>query len=89
MIESYFLYKNLPSIDLHGCDRVEALIKVKEFINDSYKLGVPLVSVVHGKGAYILKDDIHKYLKSSKLVVAYKIDIYNAGTTIIEIIKRN
>ena len=32
MIDNYMLYSDLPSIDLHGMDRVFAIIKVKEFI---------------------------------------------------------
>ena len=32
MIDNYMLYSNLPSIDLHGMNKVFAVIKVKEFI---------------------------------------------------------
>ena len=32
MIDNYILYKNLPSIDLHGEDRINAVIKTDEFI---------------------------------------------------------
>ena len=55
MIDNYMLYNNLPSIDLHGMDRVFAIIKVKEFINDNYKLNNKLILIIHGKGSYILK----------------------------------
>ena len=38
-----------PSIDLHGEDVVNALIKVDEFINDSIKLKQKNIIVIHGK----------------------------------------
>ena len=55
MIDNYYLYKNIEELDLHGCNRYEAIVKVDSFINDNKK------------------------------VVAYKLDLYNDGVTIIEI----
>ena len=73
---------NLPSIDLHGEDRVNAIIKVDEFINDSIILNNKKIIVIHGKGSWILKNTIHKFLKKDKRVLEYKLDI-NIGQTII------
>ena len=75
---------NLPSIDLHGEDRVNALIKVDEFINDSIKLKYKRIVVIHGKGSWILKEAIHNYLKNDKRVKEYELDI-NTGQTIISL----
>ena len=75
---------NLPSIDLHGEDRVNALIKVDEFINDSIKLKYKRIVVIHGKGTWILKEAIHNYLKNDKRVKEYELDI-NIGQTIISL----
>lgn len=80
------IYKNLPTLDLHGFDRYETIIKVKEFINDNYKLKNKLIVIIHGKGKYIVKDIIYKELKINKLVKEYKLDIFNGGSTIIELI---
>lgn len=85
MIENYMLYKNIPELDLHGENRFSAILLVNEFINDNQKLGNNLVKVVHGIGTGILKEEIHKFLKQSKKVTAYKTDIFNQGVTIIEI----
>lgn len=76
--------KYLPSIDLHGEDRVNALIKVDEFINDSIKLKHKKIIVIHGKGSWILKDGIHDYLKNDSRVEEYTLDI-NTGQTIISL----
>lgn len=85
MIDNYMLYKNLPSIDLHGYDRYSAVILVKEFINDQCKLGNKLLLIVHGKGSFILRDEVHKTLKKIKEVKDFKIDMFNEGTTIVEL----
>ena len=85
MIDNYILYKNLPTIDLHGEDRIGAIVKTKEFINDNLKLKNKLIIVIHGIGKGILKEEIHKYLKTDKNVLNYKIDIFNKGATIIEL----
>ena len=75
---------NLPSVDLHGEDRVTALIKVDEFINDSIKLKHKNILVIHGKGSGVLKNAIHDYLKKDKRVIDYSLDI-NTGQTIISL----
>lgn len=86
MIENYMLYKNIPELDLHGENRFTGVLLANEFINDNQKLGNNLVKIVHGIGTGILKEEIHKFLKHNKKVLAYKIDIFNQGVTIVEII---
>jgi len=75
---------NLPSIDLHGEDRVNALIKVDEFIKDSIKLRHKNIVIIHGKGTWVLKDAIHEYLKRDKRVKEYSLDI-NIGQTLVSL----
>lgn len=75
---------NLPTIDLHGYDKVSSIIKVDEFINDSLKLKKYKIVIIHGKGKGVLKEEIHKYLKKDKRVLRYYLDI-NIGTTIVEL----
>lgn len=75
----------LPSIDLHGMDRVYAKIKVEEFINDNIKLKNKKIVIIHGKGEGILKDEIYKFLKKNKYVLNYKLDGFNTGVTIVEL----
>ena len=59
---------NLPHIDLHGEDRVNALIKVDEFIKDSIKLKNKKIVIIHGIGTGILKNSVHEYLKKDHRV---------------------
>ncbi len=75
---------SLPSIDLHGEDRVSALIKVDEFISNSITLKDKNILIIHGKGSWVLKDSIHTYLKKDKRVKEYALDI-NTGQTIVSL----
>lgn len=78
---------NLPSIDLHGMDRVLTRIKVNEFINDSVKLRYKQVLIIHGIGEGIVKDEVYKTLKNNKNVENYKLNGMNIGCTIVNLKK--
>ena len=78
---------NLPSIDLHGMDRVLTRIKVNEFINDSVKLKYKQVLIIHGIGEGIVKDEVFKTLKNNKHVESYKLNGMNIGCTIVNLKK--
>ena len=76
---------NLPSIDLHGYDRVLTRIKVQEFINDSVKLKYKQVLIIHGIGQGIVKDEVFKTLKHNKYVENFKLNGMNIGCTIVNL----
>ena len=81
-------YSNVPKLDLHGETKDSSRVLVKEFINDNYKLGNVLVVIVHGIGEGILKKEVHFNLKRNKLVKSYKLDNFNEGCTLVEIVNR-
>ena len=85
MIDSYYLFKNLPSIDLHGMNRYEAKVKIDYFILQNKTLNNHLIAIVHGKRSGVLKTCVQNILKENKNVKAFKINIYNDGETIVEI----
>lgn len=85
MINNYMLFSNLPTLDLHELDRVNAKIKIEIFIKEQSILKNKLIRVIHGKGSGILKNTLNNILKTNKLVKNYKIDSYNSGITIIEL----
>ena len=68
-IDNYILYNNIPTIDLHGETKEVAVLKVKEFIEDNIKLKNFLIAIVHGIGEGVLKEEIHKYLKTDNLML--------------------
>ena len=76
---------NLPSIDLHGFDRVLTKIKVEEFINDSVKLKYKQILIIHGIGEGILRNEVYKILSKNKYVESYNINGINVGATIVNL----
>lgn len=74
-----------PKIDLHGLDKITAVIKTKEFIEDSLKLKNYDIIIIHGKGSGTLKTSIHEYLSLDKRVISYKTDNFNDGMTIVKL----
>ena len=77
------LYSSLPQLDLHGIDRDYARILIKEFVLDNYKLKNEKIIIIHGIGTGIIRKTTHEVLKKNKYVKSYKIDNFNAGTTIV------
>ena len=75
----------LPSIDLHGCNRVLTKIKVEEFINDNIKLKNKKIVIIHGIGQGIVKDEVFKTLKRNKNVESFKLNGMNIGCTIVNL----
>ena len=81
------LYKNLPTLDLHGETKDIAHVLINEFIEDNYKMKNDKVIIIHGVGKKILMKETRETLKKNKLVEEYKIDNFNLGQTIVTIKK--
>ena len=77
------ILSSYPKIDLHGMDSDYAVFKVKEFIDDCYKLKYKNIVIIHGIGTGVLKNAISNYLKSDRRVLEYKLDFMNPGCTIV------
>ena len=75
----------LPSIDVHGYSRDMIKYVLDDFINDSIKINNKKIIIIHGKGKGILKDEIHRLLKTDKRVDKFYLDNFNLGETIIEL----
>lgn len=79
------ILSSYPSIDLHGMDRSYAIFKVKEFIDDSFKLRYEHIVIIHGIGKNILSKAVRDYLKKDKRVLEYKLDFMNPGCTLVSL----
>lgn len=76
-IESY------PKLDLHGETRDSARVLVNEFLRDNHFLKNYKLLIIHGIGAGVIKDEVNKVLKQSKLVLSFHLNHYNNGCTIV------
>ena len=80
------IFRNsMPSLDLHGEDRIGARIKIKTFIDDNCKLGNEEIAIVHGIGKGILKKEVLDMLKKDKRVLEYNLDCFNEGCTLVRL----
>ncbi|MFA7116280.1 MAG: Smr/MutS family protein [Bacteroidales bacterium] len=75
-----------PNIDIRGKRLNEAIDIVTHFIDDSMILGMGEVSILHGKGNGVLREEIRKYLKITPGVESFKdehIERGGSGITIV------
>lgn len=74
-----------PKIDLHGETTDTITYLINDFINDNIKLKNKNIEIIHGKGSGKLKTKTHELLKKNKKVNSYYMDIFNEGSTIVEL----
>ena len=79
----------LPKIDLHGYDQDSARVKTNDFISEAVTLGYSKIVIIHGIGAGIVKKSVHETLSRNKQVLSYKLDSFNTGCTVVELINSN
>ena len=77
--------ENIPKLDLHGESSDIAKVLIKNFIYENSLLKIPKVIIVHGKGTGILKKETHNALKNNKLVSKYYVNMFNDGSTVVEL----
>ena len=56
-----------PSIDIRGMHLDEAIPTITRYIDDALMVGMSEVSILHGKGAGVLKEEIRNHPRSSLL----------------------
>lgn len=75
----------LPTLDLHGVDRMYASYKTKEFVLENRKLGNRKIIIIHGIGTGVVKESVHEALKNNENILEYYLDSMNLGETIVEL----
>ncbi len=84
MINDIFL-DSLPNIDLHGFDKESAKVMTTDFINEAVQLGHEKIVIIHGIGKGIVKNAVHETLSKNKNVLAYQLNNFNIGCTIVNL----
>ena len=77
-----------PSIDIRGKRLDEAIDIVTRFIDDALIVGMSEVSILHGKGNGVLREEIRKYLRITSGVKSFRdehIERGGTGITIVEL----
>lgn len=76
-----------PSIDVRGQRVDEAMDSVSHFVDDALMVGMSEVSILHGKGNGVLREEIRKYLKTVGGVLSAKDESLQMGGSGITLVK--
>ncbi|MBO6068085.1 MAG: Smr/MutS family protein [Bacteroidales bacterium] len=77
-----------PSIDVRGERVNDAIDKVLHFMDDALMVGVGQVTILHGKGNGVLREEIRKYLRTIGGVESFgdaPLDQGGAGITVVKL----
>ena len=77
------LYKNLPTLDLHGETGEISRVLINDFIRDSLKMKKYKLIIIHGVGEKILQKVTKETLSKNKHVEEFKLDNFNDGQTLV------
>lgn len=76
-IKSDKMYSN--KIDVRGYNTEDAIYEIDKFLDDSFIANLNEVTIVHGKGTGILRNNITDFLKRHKLVKSFSFGKFNEG----------
>ena len=76
---------NLPTLDLHGFDRLTASILINDFISENCFLKQEIVVIIHGIGSGIIYNETRNTLRKNKNVLDFKTFYQNNGCTIVKL----
>ena len=66
-------------LDIRGSNVDEAVGVLGKFLDDAAIAGLTEVTIIHGKGTGMLRNGVHKYLKSNSHVKAHRLGKYGEG----------
>ncbi|MGL5066677.1 MAG: endonuclease MutS2 [Sarcina sp.] len=76
------------SVDLRGMDSIDAMMTADKYLDDAAIGGLREVTIVHGKGTGVLREEIGKMLKKHPHVKKHRLGVYGEGgngVTIVEL----
>lgn len=76
-IKSDKMYDN--KIDVRGFNTEDAIYEIDKFLDDSFIANLNEVTIIHGKGTGILRNNISDFLKRHKLVKSFSFGKINEG----------
>lgn len=80
--------KAITEVDLRGMTAIEAIMELENAIDSALLSNMNQITVIHGKGTGVLRNEVHKYLKTCKAIKSYRLGVYGegeAGVTIAEL----
>lgn len=75
-----------PQTDIRGMNVDEAVQTLEKFLDDAVIAGLSEVTIVHGKGTGVLRNGVHRFLKTSGRVKSYRLGKYGEGESGVTIV---
>ena len=66
-------------LDIRGMTADEGIIEVDRFIDNCLLTGLRMVTIIHGKGTGVLKNEVRSFLKTHKNVKNFRPGVYGEG----------
>jgi len=76
-----------PSLDLRGQTGEDAWFMVDKYLDDAKMARVVNVTIIHGKGTGVLRNYLHKMLKSDNRVKSFRLGNYGEGDTGVTVVE--
>ena len=76
-----------PELDVRGETVDTACMMIDKFLDDAIMSSLSQVRIVHGKGTGMLRQGIHRYLKTLKYVKSYRLGVFGEGDTGVTIVE--
>ena len=71
--------KAITEVDLRGMTAMEAVMELESAIDSAIMMNMNQITIIHGKGTGVLRNEVHKYLKTCKYVKSYRLGVYGEG----------
>lgn len=87
-VQSNATRKSSMELDIRGMTADEGIMELDGFIDSCIMGGLKIITVIHGKGTGVLREAVHRFLKSCKYVKSYRLGVYGegeAGVTVVEL----
>ena len=80
--------KAITDVDLRGLTAQEAIMQLELAIDSAVLSNINQLTIIHGKGTGVLRQEVHKYLRTCKYIKSFRLGVYGegeAGVTIAEL----
>lgn len=71
-----------PEVDLHGKRADEALSDAERLLQSSFVRGERVIRLIHGKGEGRLRDALHAWLRTHRLVERFREEAMGGATLV-------
>ena len=85
---SNFDVKAITDVDLRGLTAQEAIMQLELAIDSAVLSNINQLTIIHGKGTGVLRNEVHRYLRTCKYIKSFRLGVYGegeAGVTIAEL----